>query len=390
MFNFVMDYQLDIIGVIFLSFLAVSFLVQMVYYLMYYTKPIGYQKRKNNRMSDTINNNPPVSIIICSRNESQNLLHFLPSVLEQDYPQYEVIVVNDGSTDESEVVLNTFEKKYKHLYNTYIPEGSKYLSRKKLAMTVGIKAAKHDIILFTEACCEPITKDWISQMSRHFTEKRSIVLGFSPLANSKSLSTKFAVYNNLIDGLQYLSLAISNHPYRGVGRNMAYKKSLFFGNKGFSKYMHLQFGEDDLFINQVATKENTIVEIASDSLVKTHLESFSMWKEMRLCQATTQQYYKSGSVAFWRLESWSHFIFIVAFVATMVYGISSFLLFITAVLLFLIRMIVQLFVINKAAQKLAVEKFYYTLPLFDIFLLFFNISISFRRLMRGKKDYTWN
>jgi glycosyltransferase involved in cell wall biosynthesis len=383
-----MNFQLDIVEIILLSGLGLSFLIQMIYYLVFYSKPLRFPKKAGNeQISASENAKSPVSIVICSRNESQNLAQYLPLILEQDYPLYEVIVVNDGSTDESDQVLSDLEEKYKHLYTTYIPEDSKYLSRKKLAMMVGIKAAKYDYLLFTEACCSPVGKDWISCMMRNFSDTKSIVLGFSPLKKGNSLKDRFAAYDNLIDGLRYLSFAIMNRPYSGNGRNMAYKKSLFFENKGFSKYMYLQSGEDDLFINQIATSENTAVELAPESMQLMQLEDFKLWKEIKLCRATTQHHYKPGPVAFWRCESISRLFFGIFAIAAIVYGFWGLLLPTIAVFAFLARLTTQLLVINKSAKKLNTGRFYYLLPLFDFFQLLFDFYIYISRLKRGKKDY---
>jgi len=387
--TFEFDFNLDFCSIIILSVAGFFLLIQVYYILGYYAKPLRYQKKKIKENNFPSNAKPPVSIVICSQNESENLKRFLPSILEQDYPLYEVIVVNDGSTDESAEVLGGLENQYKHLYRTYIPEGAKYLSRKKLAMTVGIKAAKYDYLLFTEPTCEPLGNDWLSSMSRNFSENKTVVLGFSPLSKSKGLKTKFAAYDNLINGLQYLSFALKGHPYRGVGRNMGYKKSHFFEQKGHAKFMHLHAGEDDLFINQIATAGNTAVEISKNSLTTMHPDDFGMWKELRLCQSTTQRFYKRGPVAFWRFESYSRILFWLSLICMFIYGWSHLVLPIAAVILFLIRFFTQMLVINKVGKILHVERFYSTLLLFDFFQPIFDLYITICRLTRGKKDYIW-
>jgi hypothetical protein len=275
------------------------------------------------------------------------------------------------------------------LYHTYIPEEAKCLSRKKLAMMVGVKAAKYDFLLFTEPSCEPVGDQWLCSMSRNFSENKTIILGFSPLSRGIGLKSKFAAYDNLINGLQCLSLALFNHPYRGIGRNMAYKKSHFFDRKGYSKFMHLHAGEDDLFINQIVTPENTSVEISEESLVYTHLDGFGMWKEIRLCQSTTQKYYKWGPVTFWKFESYSKIFFWLAIICLFIHGWPQLLLPAIASGLFLIRFLIQWFVVNETCKLLHVENFYFTLLLFDFFRPVFDVYITVSRLIRGKKDYVW-
>ncbi|MDR3062124.1 MAG: hypothetical protein LBU57_08440, partial [Dysgonamonadaceae bacterium] len=144
-----------------------------------------------------------------------------------------------------------------------------------------------------------------------------------------------------------------------------------------------------LFINQIATPENTSVEISEESLVQTHLDGFGMWRESRLCLSTTQKYYKRGPVAFWRFESYSKVFFWIAVACLFIHGWPHPLLPAIASGLFLIRFLIQLFVINKTCKLLRVERFYFTLLLFDFFQPFFDVYITVCRLLRGKKDYIW-
>jgi glycosyltransferase involved in cell wall biosynthesis len=94
---------------------------------------------------------PPVSVIVCARNEYNNLQEYLPILLSQDYPNYEVIVVDDSSEDETEFLLERLSHQYAHLYHTFVPRGARVVSSKKLALTIGLKAAHHEHILLTDA-----------------------------------------------------------------------------------------------------------------------------------------------------------------------------------------------------------------------------------------------
>jgi cellulose synthase/poly-beta-1,6-N-acetylglucosamine synthase-like glycosyltransferase len=156
--------------------LTVLFALQLLFLLTVYLRPYRYARKNANKRS--VDDLPPVSVIIYAKNESENLRMNLPYLLTQDYPAYQVVVVNDGSTDESEEVLKLLETEHKQLYHTYIPEEAKYLSRRKLALTVGIKAAKYDVLLFTEANCRPLSPNWIKSMASNFVDGKSITLGF--------------------------------------------------------------------------------------------------------------------------------------------------------------------------------------------------------------------
>jgi len=355
--------------------LLLCFFIQIFYYLYFYARPLLYQHKtkKNATAKQTIDSYPVgVSVIISAKNESQNLAEFLPSILEQDYENFEVIVVDNASTDESENILGMLEQKYNNLYKTYIPANTRNLCHKKLALTIGIKAAKHDILLFTEANNQPLEKNWISSIARNFDEKTDIVLGFSRL-NKFGLMSALASFDNLLTGLRYLSSAIMKHPYMGTGNNLAYRKSLFFAKKGFSKYLHLQCGEDDLFVNESANQSNTRIEISKESITQTNIESFQMWKETKICREITQSYYKGSEIKLWRVEYLSRFLFWGLTIAGCILYWNTIFIPAIAVSLFILKFAVQYIVINKSATMLQNRRFSFSLLLFDLLQPMFDI-----------------
>ena len=204
---------------ILLSAAGVLLVIQLFYYLGIYnrihTRNIADKKNELHFTKEL----PPLSVIICARNESANLRQFLPAILEQDYPQFEVIVINDGSTDESEEVLSTFEEKYQHLYHSFTPESARYISRKKLA-------SKYDWRVFTEANCQPASNQWLRLMARNFTPHTQIVLGYSGYERGKGWLHKRISFDALFTSLRYLGFALAGKPYMGLGRNLAYRKEI--------------------------------------------------------------------------------------------------------------------------------------------------------------------
>lgn len=381
---------MDTTDIAILGSLILCFCIQVFYFLYFYIKPFSYNKKQKKDISTIPEESlPGVSVIITAKNEYQNLSQFLPLVLEQDYPDFEVIVINDGSTDESEDVLIELSHKYKNLYKTYIPEEAKYLSRKKLALTVGIKAAKNDILLITEANCEPLSKNWIKTMASNYSNGTDIVLGFSKF-NRWGFCSRLAGYDNLLSALRYFSCAIRKHPYMGVGSNLSYRKNLFFSIKGFAKRMHLQSGDDDLFVNDTATRTNTKVELSEDSVTQTNIDSFKIWKEMKLCRTTTQKFYKGHEVAMWRFENITRFLYWGLTIFSCIYYWNTIYIPIAATCLFLVKFVIHYFVINKSAKMFHVKRFYVSLVFYDLLQPLFNLYIAICRLFRGKLDYTWS
>lgn len=202
---------------------------------------------------------PPVSVVICAKNEDDNLTEFLPKVLSQDYPNFEVIVVNDCSWDNTENVIDEFAKIFPNLRKANIKEDPYYKHGKKFALLVGIKAAQHNHLVLTDADCFPASDQWLRAMAGHFTSKQQIVLGYGAYERGKGLLNKLIRYDSFSIAVQYLSAAAKGKAYMGVGRNLAYTKELFFEQKGFSKHYHINSGDDDLFVNQAAKTDNVAV-----------------------------------------------------------------------------------------------------------------------------------
>ena len=259
------------------------FIIQALYYLCLYNRihlRSRAVKRGNVHFSQEL---PPVSVIICAREECENLRRNLKAVLEQDYPQFEVIVINDGNTDESEDYLTLLEEKYPHLYHSFVPDSSRYISRKKLAATLGVKASKYDWLVFTEANCCPQSNQWLRLLARNFTSRTQVVLGYSGYERGKGWLHKRVAFDNLFTSMRYLGFALAGSPYMGIGRNLAYRKELFYEHKGFSAHLNLQRGDDDLFVNHVVTAENTRVETDADATVRMQpVFRAKDWRENRL------------------------------------------------------------------------------------------------------------
>jgi biofilm PGA synthesis N-glycosyltransferase PgaC len=217
--------------------------------------------------SAPVNHLQPLSVIICARNEATNLQEFLPLVLEQDYPEFEVIVVNDRSWDKTQEVLEAFAEQYVQLKIVNVRDGGKFIAGKKFAVTMGIKAAAHEWLVFTDADCKPASSLWLRSMQQPADGTTEILLGYSPYLKRSGLLNSLIRFETFFTAVNYLAFAVKGMPYMGVGRNMAYRKALFFKNKGFAAHMHIPSGDDDLFVNAHATKHNTAIEINPDAFV---------------------------------------------------------------------------------------------------------------------------
>jgi glycosyltransferase involved in cell wall biosynthesis len=239
--------------------LHICLLLQLYYVLVVYRKLAIF---KSPDLESQLNS--PLSVIICAKNEVQNLKKNLSSILNQNYPNFEVIVVNDCSNDGTEWYLRDLSLDYKNLKIVTINDHPRFKHGKKFAVTMGIKAAQNENLVFTDADCFPESEHWLSLMQRNFDNQTDIVLGYSPYEIKGGFLNKFIRFETFYTAINYLSYALRGIPYMGVGRNLAYKKSLFFKGKGFASHMHILSGDDDLFVNQNANNFNTKIEIHPD------------------------------------------------------------------------------------------------------------------------------
>jgi glycosyltransferase involved in cell wall biosynthesis len=354
-------------------------------------RPVRYVNRMPKSKEENVQK-PPVSIIVYARNEYYNLEKNLPVLLSQNYEKYEVIVINDGFTDESDMVLTMLERQYPNLYHTFIPEESKYLSRRKLSLTLGIKAAKYDILFFIEAHCIPMSEDWLSSMVKNYKEGTMIVLGYCAYTFNKGILHKLVGYDNLLSGIQYLSSAISGRPFSGNGRNLSYRKQLFFDNKGYSQSLNLHAGDDDLFVNQTSTSSNTTVEYSHDSITEMgKVECYAAWEDIKIARASTQRHYRGYQVLLYRFETVTSILFFLSFVALGVDGLLFFNPYIiaSAAAFYMALTITKIAVSNKLAVLLRQKKINGWQPILEMLRIIINVYIFIYRTFKGKRDYTF-
>lgn len=338
-------------------------LIQLVYYLLLFGR---FAFRKANNRSVQIQE--PVSIVMCAKNEAQNLQKNLPLFFAQNYPEFQVVVVNDCSLDESEDILDEFEKKYPNLHVVNLKEDEIKEHDKKLALTLGIKGAKYELLLLTDADCSPADKNWISSMMRNFDDKTAIVLGFGAFKKSDGFLNKLIRFDAFFVALQYLSFSLAKLTYMGVGRNLAYRKSLFFKHKGFASHYHIQSGDDDLFINGAATKFNTQIEFSRSSFTYSEpKKTFRTWVNQKKRHITTAKHYKAIHKFLLSTFSLSTMLFYLLFVALLMLHFPLHLV----LSLFFTRMLVQMIIFRKSMVKLEQKDVWWLSFVFEILLLLF-------------------
>lgn len=354
-------------------------LVQLFYYLFFFVR-LGTYKRK-----PPVADLPPVSVIICARNEDDNLVEYLPLVLAQDYPDFEVVVVNDCSFDNTGDVLEEFAKKNAHMRIVTIKEDEYYQHGKKVAVMMGIKGSKHECLVLTDADCRPSSTNWLRNMAGHFTETSEIVLGYGPYERAKGLLNRLIRFDAFMIGMQYLSFSLAGVTYMGVGRNLAYRKSLFFRKKGFASHYHIRSGDDDLFVNEAATQSNTRVEIDPESFCYSKAKtSFRDWWYQKKRHLETGKRYRSSHKFLLGLYVLSQWLIFGCFTATLILQFQPYVV----LGLFVFRLLIQMLIFNFAMKRLGERDLLWQVPVFELFFLLFYPVITISRIFQRKRRWS--
>lgn len=349
-----------VLDILFYTFLITIF-IQLIYYGLIFSR-FAFANPKMPSQK-----NIAISVIICAKNEAENLKQFLPLILEQDYPDFEIVLINDASHDNTLEIIETFARTHSNIKVVNVENIEAFWGNKKYALTLGIKAATNDYLLFTDADCKPISKQWIKEMSSHFSNTESIVIGYGAYKKSKYAFLNTLIrFETLFTAIQYFSYAKIGLPYMAVGRNLAYRKEAFFKVNGFMSHMNIRSGDDDLFVNQVANSKNTTLCFSKNSFTESLPETtFKDWFKQKKRHVSTSKYYKLKhklmlSIFYVsQLLFWSLGIILLSFLFK--WQIVS--------LLILLRFALQYITIGFSAKKLNEVDTIVLLPFFELFLI---------------------
>ena len=345
----------------FFEFLLIgSFLVQLFYLLCFNSRLLVIEKTKKDL------NNPDISVIICARNEEENLKLNLEKFLNQDYDNYEIIVVNDRSWDNSLEFLNKLKKKYINLKVVDIPDNKTDHFGKKLAITLGIKAANNNHLLFTDADCYPYTNSWITNMSIGFHNKKEIVLGAGIYAKENSLLNKIIRYDTAQIAVNYLSFAKAKITYMGVGRNLGYTQDIYYLNEGFKSHYHIASGDDDLFVNQAAKNNNSQIIFNKESItISSPKKKWRDWIIQKKRHHTTNSKYKTSHKFILGLHYLSSFLFNLSFIILLISETTK----VEISIIFALRYLIIVCIFYRPFKILMCKDLLWVFPIYEIILL---------------------
>lgn len=359
---------------------CLAWIVQLIYMLRYFLPVARY------RAGAEEDRPVPVTVVISARNEEKNLMEHIPVIMEQDHPEFEVIVVNDSSWDDTGTILKALELRYPKLRVIHLDEEKQNMQGKKFALTLAIKAAKYEHMVFTDADCQPASASWLRRMASGYTEGKELVLGFSPLTRKPGWLNRIIRYDTLLAGMQYIGFARRGNAYMGVGRNLSYKKELFFRVGGFRSHYRLASGDDDLFVNQVATRKN--VSVVAEPEAHTFSAPKTTWKDwfaQKRRHFTTAPFYRAEHRNLLGLWPFSFYLLIMAGIASCVVNAG---LWIVGGLL-LGRYLVLIATLQAACKRLNQSAdLVWLAPFLEFHLHALHVGLYFSNLLRKPQKWT--
>lgn len=360
-----------------IAFMA-SWIIQFFYLLFIHIRFLRFKPKEISQAAAL----PPLSVIVAARNESENLYELIPLILEQEYPSFEIIVVNNQSLDDSKWLLKAYQQQFPNLHVVELEKNHHLRPGKKLPLTLAVRAARFDHFVFTDADCRPTSKKWLLSMANGFSPSHDIVLGYGPYVKKKGFLNRLIRFDTAWIALNYFSFALSRLPYMGVGRNLAYSRKVFESVGGFKSHYYIVSGDDDLFIQQAAKNRNYTIAIEQDSFCPSAPEStWKRWVFQKRRHYSTASHYDVIKKSLLGIYPVSLFTLLISFISllltnTMVWGsLGAFFGLILA------KWIVQ----GKGLFKLKEKRLAWFFPFWDFFYAIF-IPLVFLFLNRKPRN----
>lgn len=368
-----------------LALLVLSFISLCLYYGLIWLRVGCCKKDVVTRKTGGGASHPSVSVVMVVHNEAEYLKKSLPYLLEQDYPDFEVVVVDYTSTDDTHFVLRVCSENYPQLKPITIKHDVNMFQGRKYPLSIGIKSAKKEVILLTDAESTPRTFDWIRRMVEGYRGGAEIVEGYNLVKSNGKLLGAFQQYENMVYNASYLGAAMMGKPYTASGRNLSYRRDFFFKSGGFISHYSIPDGDDDLFVNQNANSRNTSLVLNSDAVVESEARStFHQWHLDRSHRLYTRRYYGLKDKLMLSIYPLSQIVFLAALVLLFVGQIFPWEILLGVLLLKIIWQIVCLIPI---AKKFEIKRIHFFAPFFEFYFLFANTFLTCFALRSKNKQW---
>lgn len=351
-----------------LSLFAIAFVIQLVYYFGLFGR-VAFYKRKVADLNNV--SQEGVSVVICAKNESDKLRQLLPKILEQGHPVFEVVVVNNCSTDESDEVLAVLKQKYNHLVIRNIELDKIFVHNNAMAWGLGIKAAKYDWVVLTDANCFPANENWLAALQQNFRKGIDVVLSYTSMQKNR-----FVRADNCYDALYYLSKALAGKPYTASGTNLAFRKHLFFDNPQFYGSLKVRDKGDRVFVNSIVKPDNTAIDLSYDAVNTSTLKlNFEEWHLKRRDEIRSQRLFRKGEQYAGFAELLARAVFYALFVVALIYTLNVEWAWIAVVSAFGVRLCTQVLIFVKAQKRFKEKGLLFMSLMWDVLSLITYIPV---------------
>jgi glycosyltransferase involved in cell wall biosynthesis len=325
---------------------------------------------------------PAVSVIVYAKNDQENMVRLLPKLTAQNYSNFEIVLIDDASGDDAVAVFEDFAKQYKNIKIVSVAHNEQFWGNKKYALTLGIKAASNDCLLFIDNNCLPVSRNWIATMSSQFDTEKNIILGYNTIANQAGFLNALIRFDRFFKNLQLFAWAKNEKPFSGSNKNIAYTKEAFFSVNGFVSHIKIKQGEAELFVNEAATSLNTEISIHKEGFtIENASQNFKQWAATKEKESQVFKHFKTKDKLRLLLFSFSQMLFIVLAVLLLVLQIQPELV----IGLVVFRYIFVGISLSKAAQRLDEKGFLMFFPLFEVAIVFIQLGYINNLIFTKKK-----
>ncbi len=367
-----------------------------IYFMRVRSVAVFRRRADRNRTEKPDGSFEPTSVIVYSQGDADNLMELLGSLLNQDYPaEYEVIVVNEGESADVRDVVSMLRARHPNIYLTFTPEGVVNLSRKKLALTLGVKAARYGVVVLTTTAAMVESPLWLRRMMSSFSADSpvEVVLGFAYIdpAEDNARGCRRRAFDYVADSVRWLGVAIAGKPFRGTEYNLAYRKEVFLRNKGFARSLNLHYGDDDIFVRQIARGANTAVELSGESIVRLRQGNHPrIFKERVLRRCFTESFIRRRPRIIYPLAGWLQTAAVFAVAAALSVAWRNPYAVVSGIVLLASVAALDISVWRKAMTALKSRRLTLTLPWFAMTYPLRRLAGNIVGRMGTHKKYTWD
>ena len=244
-----------------LTVFGVLFLLRLLH-LFLFTGRVLFRKKVDNNEAEK----KPLSLILTIRNEEENLKNNLPKILSLENIDFEMVVVDDFSQDNSYLILGLLKDRYKRLTISALNQETKFST--KLALNIAIKATNNKWILTVPVSLAEVAAEWLDYISQATNNEKNVVIGYSTVARSKGFYNRLTRIENYFSYLKSTGYILNGIPFVYSVENVAFQKEKYFEIGGFGQKVTEHYANLELVINSFIRKKTTAVLFNKESSIR--------------------------------------------------------------------------------------------------------------------------